>query len=72
MCQSIVDACRAYIETTLKTVGRKVFLVEQFEDRFSADVVRTVISQFKKEKKISEDEHDGFYGEKVKVNSERS
>ena len=70
--QALADACRAYIETTLKTVGREVFLVEQFEDRFGADVVRTVINQLKKEKKISEDEHDGLDGEKVKVISERS
>ena len=70
--QALIDACRAYIETTLKTVGREVFLVEQFEDRFGADVVRTVIDRLKKEKKITEDEHDGLDGEKVKVISERS
>jgi excisionase family DNA binding protein len=70
--QALVDACRAYIETTVKTVGREVFLVEQFEDRFGGDVVKTVIDRLKKEKKITEDEHDGLDGEKVKVISERS
>jgi len=70
--QALVDACRAYIETTLKTVGREVFLVEQFEDRFGADVVRTVIDQLKKEKKVTEDEHEGLDGETVIVIRERS
>jgi len=69
--QALIDACRAYIETTLKTVGREVFVIEQFEDRFGADVVRTVIGQLKKEKKVEEDEHHGINGEKVRVIKER-
>ncbi len=69
--QALIDACRAYIETTLKTVGREVFVIEQFEDRFGADVVRTVIDQLKKEKKVEEDEHHGINGEKVRVIKER-
>ena len=70
--QALVNACRAYIETILKTVGREVFVVEQFEDRFGADVVSTAIDQLKKEKKITEDEHDGLSGETVRVIRERS
>ena len=69
--QALIDACRAYIETTLKTVGREVFVIEQFEDRFGADVVRTVIGQLKKEKKVEEDEHRGIDGEEVRVIRER-
>ena len=69
--QALIDACRAYIETTLKTVGREVFVIEQFEDRFGADVVRTVIGQLKKEKKVEEDEHRGLDGEEVRVIRER-
>ena len=72
MCQSIVDACRAYIETTLTTVGREVFAVEQFEDRFGADVVRTVIDQLKKGRQITEEEHEGLAGTKVRVIRGRS
>ena len=70
--QALIDACRAYIETTLKTVGREVFVIKQFEDRFGVDVVRTVIDQLKKEKQITEDEHGGLDGEEVKVIRERS
>ena len=69
--QALIDACRAYIETTLKTVGREVFVIEQFEDRFGADVVSTVIDQLKKEKKVEEDEHRGIDGEEVRVIRER-
>ena len=64
---ALINACKAYIETTIQTVGREVFVVEQFEDRFGADVVRTVIDQLKKEKSISEDEQEGLDGEIVKV-----
>ena len=70
--QTLVDECKAFIETTLKTVGREVFLVKQFEDRFSADVVSTAIDQLKKKKKITEDEHEGLSGEMVRVIRERS
>ena len=38
-----------------------------FEDKFGTDVVRTVINQLKKEKIITEDQHEGLGGEKVKV-----
>ena len=70
--EALTEACRAYIETTLKTVGREVFLVEQFEDRFGADVVSTVVNQLKKEKKITEDDQEGLNGRKEKVIRERS
>ena len=70
--EALTEACRAYIETTLKTVGREVFLVEQFEDRFGADVVSTVVNQLKKEKKITEDNQEGLNGHEVKVLRGRS
>ena len=70
--QALLNACRAYIQTTLQTVGRDVFTIEQFEDRFGADVVRTVINHLKKEKKITEDKHEGLDGETVTVIMERS
>ncbi len=69
--RALMDACRAYIETTLRTVGREVFAVEEFEDRFGADVVKTAIDRLKKEKKVIEHEHDGLDGEKVRVIRER-
>ena len=69
--QALIDACRADIETTVKTVGREVFGMEQFEDRFGGDVVSTVIDQLKKEEKVEEDEHRGIDGEEVRVIRER-
>ena len=51
--QTLVDECKAFIETTLKTVGREVFLVKQFEDRFSADVVSTAERNEGKTKSIT-------------------
>ena len=64
---AIQEACRAYIESTIQTVGRDIFVIDQFENRFGGDVVRTVINQMKKDKIINEDEHEGLDGEKVKV-----
>ena len=69
---AIREACRAYIEATVKTVGRDIFVIDQFEERFGADLVRTVVNQLKKEKVITEDEHEGLDGEKVKVIMRRS
>jgi len=69
---AIREACRAYIESTIKTVGRDIFVIDQFEDRFGSDVVRTVVNQLKKDKIITEDEHEGLGGEKVKVIMRRS
>ena len=51
--QTLVYECKAFIETTLKTVGREVFLVKQFEDRFSADVVSTAERNEGKTKSIT-------------------
>ena len=70
--QALLDACRAFIETTLKTVGRDVFTIDQVEERFGADVVRAVIDQLKKDKQITEDEHEGLAGAKVKIIRKRS
>ena len=67
-----MDACRAYIEATIDTVGRDVFVVEQFGDRFGEDVVNTVINNLKKEKIITESQHEGLNGEQVKTISKRS
>ena len=44
---AIREACRAYIEATVKTVGRDIFVIDQFEERFGADLVRTVVNQLK-------------------------
>lgn len=65
--KALVNACRAYIETTLDTAGRDIFFVGQFEDRFGDDVVDAVIKALKKEKKITEDTHEGLNGEMVRV-----
>lgn len=69
--QAIIDACKAYIETTLNTPGREVFFVGQFEERFGEDVVERVINQLKRDKKITEHEQKGLSEETVKVIKER-
>lgn len=69
--QAMFEACRAYIETTLKSVGREIFTVEQFEGRFGEEVVDKVIRKLKREKKISEGTHQGLNGEKVRIIKER-
>ena len=66
------EACTTYIEATINTVGRDTFVVEQFEDRFGKDLVDDVIKALKKEKKISESEHEGLNSEKVRVITKRS
>lgn len=70
--KAIKEACRAYIMTTIKEVDREVFWVDQFEERFGADVVKHVIDRLKKEKVITEGEHEGLDGEKVRIISKRS
>ena len=69
---AIIQACKAYIEATINTVGRDVFVVDQFVDRFGEDVVNTVINNLKKEKIITESQHEGLNGEQVKTISKRS
>ena len=64
---AIRNACKAYIVKTLDNVGRQIFPLDQFEDRYGSDLVRTVINELKKEKMVIEDEHEGLGGEKVKV-----
>ncbi len=66
------EACKAYIINTLDNIGRQIFPLDQFEDKFGTDIVRTVINQLKKEKMITEDQHEGLGGEKVKVIMKRS
>ena len=70
--RALTEACRAYVEATINTVGREVFIVEQFEDRFGTDVVEKVIKQLKKDKVIKDGEHEGLNGEKVRIISKRS
>ena len=69
---AITEACRAYVEATLNTVGREIFIIEQFEERFGTDVVEKVIKQLKKDKLIDDGEHEGLNGEKVRIITKRS
>ena len=70
--KALINACKAYIETSIEAVGREVFVVRQFEDRFGFEAVSEVLKQLKKEKKITEDEHEGLDGETVKIIRKRS
>ena len=69
---AITEACRAYVEATLNTVGSEIFIIEQFEERFGTDVVEKVIKQLKKDKLIDDGEHEGLNGEKVRIITKRS
>ena len=69
---AILDACEAYIEATINTVGRDVFAVEQFIERFGEDVVNSVINNLKKKKIITESQNEGLNGEQVRTISKRS
>ena len=69
---AIEEACKAYIMTTIQDVDREVFLINHFEERFGQDVVKTVLNQLKKEKKVREGQHEGLDGEKVRIIRKRS
>ena len=64
---AIEEACKAYIMTTIQDVDREVFLINHFEERFGQEVVKTVVEQLKKEKKVREGQHEGLDGEKVSI-----
>ena len=70
--KAMFEACTTNNQATINTVGRDTFVVEQFEDRFGKDLVDDVIKALKKEKKISESEHEGLNSEKVRVITKRS
>ena len=65
--EALIDACRAFIETTMRTEDRQVFVIEQFVDRFGQDVVDVVVEQLRKGKKVDVGEERGLGGEMVKV-----
>ena len=69
---AIKEACKAYIMTTIQDVDREVFLINHFEERFGQDVVKTVVDQLKKDKKVREGQHEGLDGEKVRIIRKRS
>lgn len=70
--QALIDACRAFIETTMRTEDRQVFVVDQFVDRFGRDTVDAVVEQLRKEKKVDVYEEKGLGGEMVEVIKRRS
>ena len=65
--QALIDACRAFIETTMRAEDRHVFVMEQFVDRFGRDVVDAAVEQLRKDKKVDVGEERGLGGETVKV-----
>ena len=70
--QALIDACMAFIETTMRTEDREVFVIDQFVDRFGQDIVDTVVKQLRKEKKVDVYEERGLGGEMVTVLKRRS
>ena len=43
--KALISACEAYIETTIRSVEREVFVIEQFEDRFGVDIAKIAIDK---------------------------
>jgi len=70
--QAMIAACRASIETTLRTVDREVFVIDQFVDEFGQDLVDTVVEQLRKERKVTVTEERGEGETKVNVLKRRS
>ena len=65
--QALIDACRAFIETTMRTEDREVFVIDQFVDRFGQDIVDMVVKQLRRRRKVDVYEERGLGGEMVKV-----
>ncbi len=70
--RALVEACGREIETTMRLEDREVLAVDRFVDEFGDDVVREVVEQLRKEKRVAVDEVEGRDGEKVKVIRRRS
>ena len=51
----------------MRTEDRRVFVIDQFVDRFGQDVVDAAIEQLRKEKKVHVTEQRGLDGEMVRV-----
>ena len=69
--EALVQACMAFIESTLKQDDRDVWTVEQFIDRFGDATIDEAIKRLSKRKKLRVTEEPGLNREKVRVITRR-
>ena len=69
--EALVEACMAFIESTLKQDDRDVWTVEQFLDRFGEPTTNEAIKRLSKRKKLRVSEESGLNRDKVRVITRR-
>lgn len=65
--EALVQACMAFIESTLKQDDREVWTVEQFVERFGDSTTDEAIKRLSKRKKLRVSEQPGLNRDKVRV-----
>ena len=72
MHEALIEACVAFINTTMLNDDREVWPVEQFVDRFGEDVVQQAIKRLRRQKKLRVTHERGLHRERVRVIRRRS
>ena len=65
--EALVQACMAFIESTVKQDDREVWTVEQFVERFGDSTTDEAIKRLSKRKKLRVSEQPGLNRDKVRV-----
>ena len=65
--EALVEACVAFINSTMLNDDRDVWALEQFVDRFGDDVVEDAIKRLRRQRKISVGDEAGLGRQKVRV-----
>jgi excisionase family DNA binding protein len=69
--EALVQACMAFIESTLRQDDRDVWTVEQFVERFGDTATDDAIKRLSKRKKLRVTEEPGLNRDKVRVITRR-
>jgi excisionase family DNA binding protein len=69
--EALIEACMAFIESTLKQDDRDVWSVEQFVERFGEATTDEAIKRLSKRKKLRVTEKPGLNRDKVRVITRR-
>ena len=65
--EALIEACTAFITTTMRSEDREVWVVQQFVDRFTEEIAEEAIKRLSGEKKVMVTEERGLGREKVRV-----
>ena len=65
--EALIEACIAFINSTMQSDDRDVWTVEQFVDRFGDDVVEESLKRLRRQRKIGVSEERGLGRERVRV-----